>query len=82
MLYMLLYVLHYVCMYVYIYIYIYIYIYSALPEAPSLSFSDSLRRSGRWTGLGRRRENMVGVNMVLAQYPQTTPYHRIYIVHV
>ena len=30
----------------------------------------------------RRRENMVGVNMVLALYPQNTLYHRIYIVHV
>ena len=30
----------------------------------------------------RPRENMVGVNMVLAWYPQNTLYHRICIVHV
>ena len=30
----------------------------------------------------RPRENMVGVNMVLAEYPQHTLYHRICIVHV
>ena len=30
----------------------------------------------------RRRENMVGVIMVLASYPQNTLYHRIYIGHV
>ena len=29
----------------------------------------------------RPRENMVGVDMVLAQYPQHTLYHRIYIIH-
>ena len=29
----------------------------------------------------RPRENMVGVDMVLAQYPQITPYHRTYIIH-
>ena len=34
------------------------------------------------TGLScRPRENMVGVDMVLAQYPQNTLYHRIYIIH-
>ena len=30
----------------------------------------------------RRREQMVGVNMVLALYPQNTLCHRICIVHV
>ena len=30
----------------------------------------------------RPRDNMVGVNMALALYPQNTLYHRIYIVHV
>ena len=29
----------------------------------------------------RPREDMVGVDMVLAQYPQNTLYHRIYIIH-
>ena len=29
----------------------------------------------------RPRENMVGVDMVLAQYPNNTLYHRIYIIH-
>ena len=29
----------------------------------------------------RPRENMVGVDMVLAQHPQNTLHHRIYIIH-
>ena len=48
---------------------------------PMYSYRE-VRRLGLAVRQARRRENMVGVNMVLAWYPQTTLYHRIYIVHV
>ena len=49
-----------VCIHIYIYIYIYIYAPRPLLE-PSLP-----------PRIIRRRENMVGVNMVLAEYHQNT----------
>ena len=70
----------YVCISVDLYIYrcIYIYIYKethVLQMAQMAWILPVPRRS-------RPRENMVGVDMVLAQYPQNTLYHMIYIVHV
>ena len=78
------YIYIYVCMYTYIFIYIYIYIYTYISRAgvgllgvpsaealrrPLFSFvgkrADSLE-----SRVGRRREHMVGVNMVLAEFIQ------------
>ena len=50
-------------MYIYIYICIYIYIYNT-------EDAEGVRRRDRRGG--GRRENMVGVNMVLAEYNQNT----------
>ena len=50
-----------ICVYMYIYIYIYIYIY--MYRTPSRANS-----SPRAAAVSRPRENMVGVNMVLAEF--------------
>ena len=45
-----------------------------LPDSPGRVLDSQERPAS--PGI-RRRENMVGVNMVLAEYPQNTLYHRI-----
>ena len=70
-------------MYVYKHIYIYIYM-AALDLFRILDASDRESGARLCDVLGsvfRPRENMVGVDMILAQYHQNTLSHRIYIIH-
>ena len=66
----------YVCMYIYIYMYTYIYIYIHIYTYVKVDMGTVLEDivASSMQDLGYRpRENMVGVNMVLAEYHQTHP---------
>ena len=67
--------------YYYILLHTTTYYYILLHILPMVT-SSYIFRSRRGRPERRPRENMVGVNMVLAEYPQSTLYHRICIVHV
>ena len=67
--YVCMYICMYVCIYIYIYIhiYIYIYIYIYINQAEELEAARAASGAAK-AGDSRRRENMVGVNMVLAEF--------------
>ena len=71
----------YVCVYVYVYVCVCIYIYIYKLLVCVLCLLDGGEPWPLAQASAQLLENMVGVDMVLAQYPQNTLYHRIYIIH-
>ena len=80
--YMYMYMYMYTYVYIYTHTYIHTYIYTYITYMRGAEEAAPRKRDARKGDRGcRPRENRDGVNMVLAQYPQNTLYHWIYIIH-